>query len=109
MTFNDLNQEQSYTLLIQLDKNTWIERAFHTCNQIVCGFAMTRGQLCTLQKNIYVYEVDKAHRCKAILHIYGISCQLLQQLDIDVSTWYNVTVFWMHCKLEMKSPENTRF
>ena len=26
---------------------------------VVCGFA-TRGQLCTLQKNIYVYEVDKA-------------------------------------------------
>ncbi len=52
--------------------------------------------------SINMYEVDKAHRCKAILHIHGISCQLFQQLDIDISTWYNVTFFcvcsWLQCE-----------
>ncbi len=53
----------------------------------------TRGQLCNLPKSIYVCKVDKAHRCNAIFDIHETSCQLIQQLDIDISTWCNVTFF----------------
>ena len=61
--------------------------------QVVVSDLATRGQLCTLLKNIYVCKVDKVHRCNTIFDIHGISCQLIQQLDIDISTWCYVTFF----------------
>ncbi len=41
----------------------------------------------------YVCQLDKVHRCNSIFDIHGNSCQLIQQLDIDISTWGNVTFF----------------
>ncbi len=42
---------------------------------------------------IHVSEIDKAFSSDPIFHISENSCQLLVQLDIDISIWYNASLF----------------
>ncbi len=86
-----------YTLLIQSNKSYWIEKIFHIrCPSCIFWFDHQRPAM--YFTNIFVCQVDKAHRCNAIFDIHGNSCQPVQQLDIDVSTWCNASVGLFHLR-----------
>ncbi len=86
-----------YFLLVS-DADCW---GGWTDEHYIQAFAYTQKNKCW----IYVYFTHWFNAqtnyllhamCKITLDIHRNSCQVIQQLDIDISTWCNVAFFWVY-------------